>query len=239
MEPEERTIRVPRTARYAVLGDPATASEVWFVLHGYRQLAGRFIRRFSDLPGLASGDRAVVAPEGLSRFYIEQEVRGPHGPESRVGASWMTREDRENEIHDYVEYLDQLAEVLVPIPGSSGTSSATDRRQVVLGFSQGCETASRWLALGQVRPVELVLWGGGIAEDLPKEPAVRALQGVSVRLVVGEEDRWARRRSEETLERMRDWGLPAAEDTAVIRYDGGHRILPSLLSEAWPWGEGG
>ncbi|MCA1790257.1 MAG: hypothetical protein LC667_10475, partial [Thioalkalivibrio sp.] len=69
---------MPRTARYRVLGDPASAREVWFVLHGYRQMAGRFIRRFGPLPG-AGRSRAVVAPEALSRFYIEEEV-GPHGP---------------------------------------------------------------------------------------------------------------------------------------------------------------
>ena len=235
MEPDERAIRVPRTARYAVLGDPATASELWFVLHGYRQLARRFIRRFDGLPGLGSGDRAVVAPEGLSRFYIEREVRGPHGPESRVGASWMTREDRESEIRDYVEYLDLLVEEV----GSSsrhphpGTGSAPPRL-VVLGFSQGCETAARWVSLGRVNPAELVLWGGGLAEDLPRGPAVRALGDLRLRLVVGDEDQWARRRSMETLERMRHWGLPADEDM-VLRYHGGHRINPALLAKAWPW----
>ncbi|NIP78275.1 MAG: phospholipase, partial [Gemmatimonadetes bacterium] len=83
--------------------------EVWFVLHGYGQLAERFVRRFDALPGVRDGMRAVVAPEALSRFYVEEEVTGPHGPESRVGATWMTRADREHEIRDYVEYLDRVA----------------------------------------------------------------------------------------------------------------------------------
>ena len=79
---------------------------MWVVCHGYRQLARRFIREFQ---GIAGAERRIVAPEGLSRFYLDEEG-GPHGPEARVGATWMTREDRIAEIDDYVAYLDALAE---------------------------------------------------------------------------------------------------------------------------------
>jgi len=58
----EGRIRVLRTVRFRVLGDPVASGEVWFVLHGYRQTAERFIRRFQHLPG-AGETRAVVAPE--------------------------------------------------------------------------------------------------------------------------------------------------------------------------------
>ncbi|MFY7923741.1 MAG: esterase, partial [Gemmatimonas sp.] len=55
-----------RTARYSVLGtEPAEAQRVWFVLHGYGQLAPRFLRHFA---GAVPPDTCVVAPEGLSRF---------------------------------------------------------------------------------------------------------------------------------------------------------------------------
>lgn len=206
-----------------MLGDPATAGEVWFVLHGYRQLAERFIQRFSALPG-AGGARAIVAPEALSRFYIEDEV-GPHGPESRVGATWMTRADRDNEIRDYVGYLDLLAESLVVPPGSGS------RRIVVLGFSQGAETASRWAAYGRVPPDELVLWAGGLAADLDPGRAAGALGGTKVRLVVGSEDRWADGRAAESERRLLELGLPEPER---IVYAGGHVIRPETLAKHWP-----
>ena len=61
-----RHIEVTRTARYWILGEELPSpSEVWFVLHGYRQLARRFLRRFERL---ADGTRAVVAPEAIARF---------------------------------------------------------------------------------------------------------------------------------------------------------------------------
>ena len=84
----EHHLAVERTARYWTLGDES-ADDVWIVLHGYNQLARRFIRRFT---GIAGPDRFVVAPGALSRFYVVAEP-GRHTGSSLVGASWMTRED--------------------------------------------------------------------------------------------------------------------------------------------------
>ena len=109
----ERHIRVARTARYYTLGSAGThLREVWLVCHGYRQLARRFLSRFADLD---DGTRLIVAPEGLSRFYLHDPASG-HGKEVPIGATWMTREDRENEITDYVGFLDGvLDEVLYEV----------------------------------------------------------------------------------------------------------------------------
>ena len=76
-------LEVPRTARVASFGSPE-AAETWLVLHGYGQLASRFLRSFAvaNRPG-----RLILAPEGLSRFYTSRDP-------SRVGATWMTREAR-------------------------------------------------------------------------------------------------------------------------------------------------
>ena len=80
---QEHHFSTPRTARYYTL-DPAEAvREVWFVLHGYGQLAGAFLRHFERLQ---DGARLFIAPEALSRYYLPGH--------QRVGASWMTREDR-------------------------------------------------------------------------------------------------------------------------------------------------
>ncbi|MDQ6717353.1 MAG: hypothetical protein M3Z17_03270, partial [Gemmatimonadota bacterium] len=100
-----KNIVVPRTARYAVLGEPGPdLKEVWVVCHGYAQLAQRFIERFRSI---ASIERLIVAPEALSRFYADRGG-GFHGPSSQVGASWMTSEDRESEITDCIAYLDAV-----------------------------------------------------------------------------------------------------------------------------------
>ena len=88
---QEHHLAVAKTARYYSLGEPGPATrQLWFVCHGYGQLAGRFLRHFEPLD---DGSRVIVAPEGLSRFYLSESPA-----ERRVGASWMTREDRLVEI---------------------------------------------------------------------------------------------------------------------------------------------
>lgn len=195
------------------------------MVHGYRQLAERFIRRFEALPGVGAS-RAVVAPEALSRFYVEEEV-GPHDAGSRVGASWMTRADREHEIRDYVEYLDRMAgEVVERAAGGRRPRP----RIVVLGFSQGAETASRWVGYGRTGADELVLWGGGLAEDLDLDRAAGALRSARIRLVVGSEDRWAARKAVESERRLRELGVEAER----VEYEGGHVVSGRVLAEGWP-----
>jgi len=175
-QPVERHLEVTRTARYWTLGDQARAHpEVWFVLHGYEQLARRFLRRFEPVD---DGRRLIVAPEALSRFYVSPEP-GRHGPESVVGATWMTREDRESEIRDYVAYLDRLSRVVLH----------GGERVTVLGFSQGVATATRWVTYGAIRPARLVLWADVLPPDLDMGRAAAALAGTEVLLVRGEDDR--------------------------------------------------
>lgn len=220
----ERHIEVRRTARYAVLGeDVAAPEEVWFVLHGYRQLARRFLRRFRRLH---QGRRRIVAPEALSRFYVGRE-RGRHGPDSVVGGTWMTREDRLAEIDDYVAYLDRLA-------GTTLADLPRDPEVTVLGFSQGVHTASRWVTYGSVRPRRLVLWGDYLPPDLEMDRAAEALQEVELVIVRGERDRSLR----DDLERQeREWMEAAGIRATEISYPGGHEIHgETLLGLAGPSG---
>ncbi len=209
----EQHLRVGRTARYAVVGDAADAPEMWVVCHGYRQLARYFARPFEAIAGPA---RSVVAPEGLSRFYVDDDG-GPHGPEARVGATWMTREDRAAEIADYVDYLDALVAYL---------TSDTTLRVTAFGFSQGAATASRWAAYGRTEIDRLILWGGLPAHDLDLAAAGPRLAHVDVVIARGAADPHlsadAVRRA---LESLHGAGLPAREWT----YDGGHRVEPGPL----------
>ena len=136
---QEHFLTTPRTARYFTLGAPASAREFWFACHGYGQLASRFLERFR---GIEAEGRCIIAPEGLSRFYLTES-----STERRAGASWMTREDRLHEIDDYVRYLDALCSA---IGAARGAITA-------LGFSQGTATVCRWAALGSARIDRLIL----------------------------------------------------------------------------------
>ncbi len=207
----EHHLSVRRTARYFTLGPTAaTAREVWIVLHGYGQLAARFLRHFAPLD---DGGRCIIAPEGLSRFYAEA------GRNDKIGASWMTREDRLAEIDDYVRYLDALYDEVV-----RGEDAAA--RVAVLGFSQGTATASRWLALGNARAGRLILWGGEVPPDLDLAAARDRWQKTDVTLVVGSGDRFITSKVlARDEQRLREHGIAFR----VERFDGGHEIRPDVL----------
>ena len=210
----ERHLEVTRTARYWTLGDPGRAREIWFVLHGYRQLARRFLKRFGPVD---DGTRLIVAPEALSRFYVSSTV-GRHGPSSIVGATWMTREDRDHEIADYVAYLDRLAHAI--------TTEAPGLPVNVLGFSQGVATATRWVVRGAVRPARLVLWGDFTPPDLDLTKAREIFADVDVITVRGAADpALSARLAEEEAMRLHGAGIRVRP----VVYDGGHDIDADTL----------
>jgi predicted esterase len=212
----EGRLEVVRTARYCSVGGEAGVADLWIVLHGYRQLARYFLARFIPLSGPT---RKIVAPEGLSRFYLD-DAGGPHGPEDRVGASWMTREAREEEIRDYIRYLDGLTESLCR------ERDGAPRPRLVLGFSQGAHTAARWVAAGGVAPRLLVLWGAGLPGDLDVEALARSMEGGEVALVRGEGDPLhSPSELQGNLAALREHGVVARETL----HPGGHQVDAGVL----------
>lgn len=199
--PREHRLSVPRSARCFSRGGEA-AAEAWVVLHGYGQLASRFLRGFETV---ATPARLVVAPEGLSRFYLDSGA-------GKVGASWMTREDRVHEIEDYLAYLEQVrAAIIPPVP------------LTILGFSQGVATAARWAVATAPAPVRLICWGGLVPEEIP---AAR-LAPIRLTYVVGEQEEWAPPAAVEAqAAALREGGV----SVEVRRFDGGHEILASEVA---------
>jgi predicted esterase len=185
------------------------------VLHGYGQLAADFVQPFS---AIVDPDRCVVAPEGLSRFYVD-------GLEShkKVGASWMTREDRDHEIADYLAYLDEVVRSL--------RSSSTSPSLRVLGFSQGAATASRWALLGEPTVDRLVLWGGAPAHDLDLASHADALRAMDLTLVVGTNDPYV---TDERQAEVREWLDRHNIPVSVHTFEGGHRIDTNALQQFVP-----
>lgn len=214
----EHHIVVQRTARYHSLGGPAeNASEVWFVVHGYAQLARFFLRSFESV---ASARRLVIAPEALNRYYFETSP-GVHAADARVAATWMTREERAHEIADYVAYLDALAERV--------RETAPTARVTALGFSQGGATVSRWAALGRARIDHVVLWGSAPAHDLELGPGT--FRGARLTLAFGNADpHISAARTAREEQRLRE----AGQTFDVLRYDGGHTIPPAALLQLTP-----
>jgi predicted esterase len=185
--------------------------DIWFLCHGYGQLARELLE---GARALEHSKRVLVAPEALSRFY--------HEDHERIGASWMTREDREREMEDYVRYLDLVHEQLFDIAGSAAA------RVSVLGFSQGAATAARWAVRGRAEVDHLVLWGAALPPELDDAASLAPLKTMRVTLVAGSRDAlFPESAREEQRARLGRHGVAFTE----AGFEGGHRLDDETLRQ--------
>lgn len=213
------SIAVKRSARLALLGpDSPAARELWYVLHGYGQLAAPFLE---DFRAIADGTRLIVAPEALSRFY-EGDVQSRLHKEANVGASWMTREDRESEMADYIAYLDTVHDsMLAPFRAAGQLPTVT-----VLGFSQGGATAARWVARGRVNAARLVVWGSQFPPELDLADPSAQLRRAETVLVIGSADVFA---TPKIIEKETARLNAARFPFRFVSFAGGHRMDDDTL----------
>lgn len=215
----EHHLTIQRTARYYTLGNLSTATtHVWFCLHGFGQLATYFSRKFADL---VDETTFVIVPEGLSRSYLD-------GTYNRVGASWLTREDKEHEISDFLGYLNTLYTSVL-----SG-SDCSRLHITVLGFSQGAAVACRWLNQSRsialpIKVDRLILWAGYFPNGLRELIDPIRLVAIDTHYVYGRQDEYITRMGDvqEYLNRLQT-DISALKLTA---FDGRHTVEPSVLKQ--------
>jgi predicted esterase len=165
-------IRAEKTGHYFTHGSlTGSTSYVWVCLHGYGQLAKYFIQRFEFLD---PKKHFVIAPEGLNRFYFE-------GVNGRPVANWMTREDRLDEIADFVVFLNLLRD-------KTGWDKYPDTKVIYLGFSQGATSLLRWLRDEGPRVDYLLMWAGGLPDDISFEHRKPYFTNMSSHYFVGDKD---------------------------------------------------
>lgn len=212
------SIAVKRSARLAILGpESKDVREIWYVLHGYGQLAAPFV---DGCRAIDDGTRLIVAPEALSRFY-EGDTQARLHRDAKVGASWMTREDRESEISDYIAYLDTVHAVMLATLGRADEPPAV----TVLGFSQGGATAARWVASGHVK-ARLIVWGSQIPPELDLADPGAPIRRADTALVIGTTDVFATPKIvEKETARLREAGFPFR----FVSFSGGHRLDDDTL----------
>lgn len=203
---QKHSIKVEKTGHYYSSGNPK-GNKLLLALHGYGQLAKYFIQKLSDV-----GDNFhVIAPQGLNQFYTD-------GYEGRVGASWMTSENRDEEIEDYLNYLNKV--VLSVVEGRAIEDIW------ILGFSQGSATATRLFCNAKFETSGLILWSGMPAHDIEENVLVELLKDKSLLLLQGDKDNW---RPEgkylEVKNKYQSLGIEFREEW----FDGGHEINSEIF----------
>lgn len=213
---QELSIPFTYTGRYFKLGEiNANTLAVWFVLHGYGQLAQYFLRKFNVLE---PNGICVIAPEGLSHYYLEDASTRNKTGNTRVGASWMTRENRVRDIENYLTYLDTVFEREI------GTRK--DLNVTLLGFSQGAATVSRWALSQNIYFNRLMLWAGILPPDMDFEKGKRLFKEKAVTVVYGKNDPFL---TESRFGEMKALAEKLEIAPKEIVFDGAHEIHEPTL----------
>lgn len=203
-------IAVTKTARYFLSKPREIPTRILIACHGYAQGAAAF---FEEIIEAIPPDVLLVAPEGLSRFYR----RGFAG---EVVASWMTAEDRLNEIVDHCAYLDQLVtELHQTYPGLP---------VMVMGFSQGVATVCRWVAQSvQSRFDAMILWAGTPPEPSYMEVLDQKVVG-QIHWIAGTSDVFI---SDEKIATLSNYFRNLTPKSEIHTFEGGHHMDVPLLRE--------
>lgn len=201
-------ITTQKTARIFTFGTLTEKTKnIWLVAHGYGFSAEYFIKKFEELD---PNENFVIVPEAINRFYLK-DLNG------RVCACWMTTVERENEIEDYISYLDKVYETLI---------LQEKAKIIALGFSQGAATIGRWAMKTRNKLNNIVFWGGSIPEECVAEPA--KLNALYPYILVGDEDEYITAEKRETVMKTL---LNNNVIFSHIFYKGGHAILTEPLMQ--------
>lgn len=207
-EIKEFGIEVSKKMRYYSLGDAENVDTLLIVLHGFGQLSKYFIKKFESV----SENCLIVAPEGMHRFYLK-------GVSGMVGASWMTKEDRENDIYDYIQFLNRL---LVKFKNETNPSVNIN----LLGFSQGGATACRFALASDVELNALILFSSVFPPDLEFK-SVNLPRIPNIIATIGDEDEYVN--TKEFNENIEFWNQKGLI-TETILFNGRHEINADILN---------
>jgi predicted esterase len=209
LKTEENYLIVEKTTRYySNVPENNKLNSLWIVIHGYAQLAREFIEEFEFL---SDAKALIIAPEGLSRFYFK----------NKIGASWMTKEDRLNEINDYVNYLDKIyAEV-------NNRYELSASKINLLGFSQGVHTAVRWFIKSKNKFDNLFLCSSDFPKDADFIKLINKLNDSKLYYLFGDKDEViSREKFNESLDLLRFHAVPLRK----IIFEGKHNIDMESIS---------
>lgn len=207
MEVAEEHIEFLKTGRYFTLGEPGPGKHLLIALHGYGYLASKFTSKFNQVD---LTKYFIVCPEGMHRFYLA-------GYNGKIGAAWMTKEDRQNDIKDYINYLDTLLSKL--------KSKNNFKTITLLGFSQGGATASRWLALGKHSFDKFILWATVFPPDMPQSYNAKFNNSINYFVYGNKDEFYNEEKIAHHADELNDLNIPFE----MIKFEGNHNIDSNTL----------
>jgi len=151
-------------------------------------------------------------PQAPSKYYL-------NGKYKHVGASWLTKENTAMEINNLMSYLDGVM---------ANEKLHGNCRLVVFGYSQGVSIAMRWVAQRKIQCDHLILYAGGIPNELAKDQLTHLDGHCTVKIIMGDKDEYL------TEERMaherKKIDLLFGGRAQLQLFDGGHEIKKEIIN---------
>jgi len=210
MQYQEKQVTYTTKNTYATLhGLTSKTKNIWIVFHGIGYLSKYFLRHFDELNG---DENYIIAPQAPSKYYL-------NGQYKHVGASWLTKEQTTQEIDNVLSYLDQVIEN-EHIPSNCNF--------IVFGYSQGVSIATRWVAKRKIQCDHLILYAGGLPNELNAEQFLFLKNKCQVKFIIGNKDEFLQEQRL-TIEKRRIEKLFKGRAQLQI-YDGGHELQKKLIN---------
>lgn len=189
--------------------------DLWIVCPGYGQLAKYFIRRF-DVFDVET--HFIMALQGLSKFYLPDH--------KNVGASWMTKEDRETDMENQKAYLDAVLDKLFTVRPLQSFDIH------LMGFSQGVSMISRLAAYRKIDFSTMILWAGGFPPELAPQDFNHLSEKAKLKVVLGNQDEFY------TLEKNYQVEIDKMEHAIgvkpeIVTFDGKHEVNREVLKSLY------
>jgi predicted esterase len=185
-----------------------SAPRALVVLHGYGQLARYFIKKFEHIKTYD-----IIAVQAPNLFYL-------NGFSGRVGANWMTKENR-------LEAIDNQHQMLLALKKFLGKKYES---VALCGFSQGVATASRWMMWGDLSFEKVLLYAGEIAREALsyfKNPNVD-----SIKYAVGDEDEFFSLEKVQLYQnKLTDLGISLKLDLVSGNHSVDNEVVSSFFGE--------
>lgn len=211
MSQEEKQVVYQTSNSYRTLNRLTNKTKnVWIVFHGIGYLSRFFLKYFDELP---ADENYIIAPQAPSKYYLNDQYR-------HVGASWLTKENRELETENVLAYIDQVF-VSENLPSNCNL--------IVFGYSQGVSIATRWIVRRKIECGHLVLYAGGIPKELaPNDFELLFNTNAKITTLVGNKDEYI---NEERLEfeSKRIESLFKGRAQQLI-FDGKHELKKEIIN---------
>jgi len=168
---QTKKVTYQTTNTYSTLNTLSSKTKnIWIVCHGIGFLSKYFISYFKDLD---ADENYIIAPQAPSKYYQTKAYK-------YVGASWLTKENRDIEIENVLNYLEAVMNI---------ENLPKDKRIILLGFSQGVSIVTRWMAKRNIVCDHLVIHSGSIPTEFDATN-FRYLPNLKTTIIFGDEDEY-------------------------------------------------